>query len=207
MLKKTPQQQRSRGVVQSILQAAGQLLASRGLREVSTRNIADAAGVSIGSLYQYFDNKEEIAACLHEEHVRTSVQFATSILISAGADRVLGRYRLLLRELLAMHEHERILHLNFLELEAALPVFRAGGAIEMHTAVLSALLREEFPRLSPESSELHARVLMRSVHVMIHSAIAWRCDGRDRIVTEHFDAFVPAYDRALSAKSPPRSPM
>ena len=51
MLKREPQQGRSRGMVENILTAATRVLNSHPLREVTTNQIADVAGISIGSLY------------------------------------------------------------------------------------------------------------------------------------------------------------
>jgi AcrR family transcriptional regulator len=54
--------------VDAILEAAGQLLVSKGRAAVTTNAVAERAGVSIGSLYQYFPNKEAIFAALQERH-------------------------------------------------------------------------------------------------------------------------------------------
>jgi AcrR family transcriptional regulator len=66
--RKTPQQQRSRVTVEAILEAAGLLLAKKGYAASSTNAIARRAGVSIGSLYQYFPNKDSIFLALMERH-------------------------------------------------------------------------------------------------------------------------------------------
>src|ERR1700740_2916387 len=68
MLKKVPQQERSRGAVAAILEAATRILGTRHLRETTTNQIAARAGVGIGSLYQYFTSKEAIVQCLLERH-------------------------------------------------------------------------------------------------------------------------------------------
>lgn len=52
----------------AIIEAAGQLLVSKGRAAVTTNAVAERAGVSIGSLYQYFPNKEAIFAALQERH-------------------------------------------------------------------------------------------------------------------------------------------
>ncbi len=56
-----PQQERSRGTVDSILAAATRLLISKGYARTTTNEIAETAGVSVGSLYQYFPSKDAIA--------------------------------------------------------------------------------------------------------------------------------------------------
>jgi AcrR family transcriptional regulator len=63
-----PTQHRARATVDAIIEAAGQLLVSQGRAGVTTNAVAERAGVSIGSLYQYFPNKEAIFAALQDQH-------------------------------------------------------------------------------------------------------------------------------------------
>ena len=62
--RKSPQQDRSKDLVGSILEATVRILPQIGSRNITTKKIADFAGVSIGSLYQYFPNKESVLAAL-----------------------------------------------------------------------------------------------------------------------------------------------
>jgi AcrR family transcriptional regulator len=62
--RKLPQQGRSKALVEAILEATVRILSKLGSQEVTTKKIADLAGVSIGSLYQYFPNKESVLAAL-----------------------------------------------------------------------------------------------------------------------------------------------
>ena len=66
--RKTPQQARSRDTVRVILDAATRVLSRQGYDQASTNRIAEVAGVSIGSLYQFFPNKESIFAALRERY-------------------------------------------------------------------------------------------------------------------------------------------
>ena len=59
-MRKKPQQQRAKLIVDHILQAAQIYIVEQGLMHITTPKIAEKAGVSVGSLYQYFENKEEI---------------------------------------------------------------------------------------------------------------------------------------------------
>lgn len=62
--RKAPQQKRSRATCEAILQAAGEILARDGQAGLNTNHVAEQAGVSIGSLYQYFPNKQAIVVAL-----------------------------------------------------------------------------------------------------------------------------------------------
>lgn len=68
--RRRPQQARARFTVAAILEAAALVIDDVGWGRASTNRIAERAGVSIGSLYQYFPNKEAILASLHDAHHR-----------------------------------------------------------------------------------------------------------------------------------------
>lgn len=61
---KSPTQERSRQTVSTILDACARLLISEGFYSITTDKIAKEAGVSIGSLYQFFGNKESVVQAL-----------------------------------------------------------------------------------------------------------------------------------------------
>lgn len=68
-VRKSPRQQRAKVTVDSILQAAESIIFHESYEIASTNHIAEVAGVSIGSLYQYFPSKEAIVAALVENAV------------------------------------------------------------------------------------------------------------------------------------------
>ncbi|SPL71782.1 TetR/AcrR family transcriptional regulator [Acinetobacter stercoris] len=59
-MRKRPQQQRAKKIVDHILEATQICIVEQGLLQVTTPKIAEKSGVSVGSIYQYFENKEEI---------------------------------------------------------------------------------------------------------------------------------------------------
>jgi AcrR family transcriptional regulator len=67
--RKPPVQKRSRVTVEEILGAAAQVFEARGYAAGTTNRIAERAGVSIGTVYQYFPSKEAIAVALLERHI------------------------------------------------------------------------------------------------------------------------------------------
>ena len=75
--RKTPVQERSTATVEAILQATIQVLLSAGKEKLTTTQVAARAGVSVGTLYQYFPNKSSLLqACLkhHMGEVRHSIE-------------------------------------------------------------------------------------------------------------------------------------
>jgi len=60
--RKKPRQARAQATVDAILQASAHILVAQGFEGFNTNAVAERAGVSVGSLYQYFPNKEAIVA-------------------------------------------------------------------------------------------------------------------------------------------------
>jgi AcrR family transcriptional regulator len=195
MLKKAPQQERSRAMVASITEAATRIFSGRAFRETTTNHIAAVAGVGIGSLYQYFASKEAIAQCLLDQHRVDSFALADEVLRRAPGS-VAERYRTMMRELLAVHERARMLHLNFLELPGSPPSDQLPE-VRKHLELVSELLRDDCPQMDAVSALLRAQVMMRSVHTLVHCAIQLHDPARDHIALEHYDALVPQYCRFM----------
>jgi AcrR family transcriptional regulator len=64
-----PKQSRAQSTVSAILEGAARVLAERGWTGFNTNVVAERAGVSIGSLYEYFPNKQAIADAIVSEHL------------------------------------------------------------------------------------------------------------------------------------------
>lgn len=79
-LRKQPKQARSAGLVDAVLEAAAQVLATEGAQRFTTARVAEKAGVSIGSLYQYFPNKAAILFRLQCDEWRQTTDLWRAIL-------------------------------------------------------------------------------------------------------------------------------
>ena len=73
-MRKVPSQGRSRAMVSAILEAATRVLSQTGWSTFTTNQVAIVAGVSIGSLYQYFPNKISLAEAIRQQHLETILQ-------------------------------------------------------------------------------------------------------------------------------------
>lgn len=92
--RRMPSQKRSAFTVDAILEATSELLVDHDPRKLTTNAVAERAGVSIGTLYQYFANKEAIADALraqHGTHVLRALQAAAQTPSAATAEAVLNR--------------------------------------------------------------------------------------------------------------------
>jgi AcrR family transcriptional regulator len=81
--RKKPQQRRSRVTIDTIFEATIQVLLANGLDRITTIQIADRAGVSVGSLYQYFPNKRALLAAVVKRHVGEVVEITIAACTSA----------------------------------------------------------------------------------------------------------------------------
>lgn|SRR5208337_1498282 len=79
--RKIPSQERSRETVAAIYQAAAQVFSRNGYADTTTDQIAERAGVSIGTLYQYFPSKEAISLGLWEKHLKEIKDAAQKIFL------------------------------------------------------------------------------------------------------------------------------
>ncbi|HET8730231.1 MAG TPA: TetR/AcrR family transcriptional regulator [Moraxellaceae bacterium] len=68
-MRKKPQQARSRQMVDTLIEATARVISQRGLDGTTTPAIAEVAGVSVGSLYQYFDGKDALITALLDKLV------------------------------------------------------------------------------------------------------------------------------------------
>lgn len=114
-----------------MLDAAVRILKRSGVSSITTNRIAETAGVSIGSVYQYFPNKRAIFIALHERHI-------------AQVDRVID------------HCLAESADASLEELLAAL----IDGMIEIHSAdpALSELLHSEVPHCAAGTQDFSARL-------------------------------------------------
>ncbi|WP_172783469.1 MULTISPECIES: TetR/AcrR family transcriptional regulator [Bradyrhizobium] len=66
--RKNASQERSRATVDALVEATARILVKEGFEKASTNRIAEIAGVSVGSLYQYFPSKEALVAAVIDRH-------------------------------------------------------------------------------------------------------------------------------------------
>jgi AcrR family transcriptional regulator len=83
--RKSASQERSRLTVDALLEATARVLVREGYDRASTNRIAEVAGVSIGSLYQYFPSKEALVAAVIDRHTQEVSQVTRNALLKVAA--------------------------------------------------------------------------------------------------------------------------
>ncbi|MDF1820452.1 MAG: TetR/AcrR family transcriptional regulator [Alcanivoracaceae bacterium] len=102
-----PQQQRSRATVEAIVEAGFICLARGGYEGTTTRHIADVAGISVGTLYEYFTNKQDIYEAMYKRAVEDVVSMIEPLTARLVRMDIREGVKLLLaefRELLMRHD-------------------------------------------------------------------------------------------------------
>lgn len=162
-LRKTPKQARSNELVAAILQAAVQVLAVEGARRFTTARVAARAGVSVGSLYQYFPNKAAILFRLQSDEWRQTDALQRDILadtMKAPFDRL----RDLVHAFVRSECDEAAVRIA---LDDAAPLYR--DAPEARTARASAarafraFMREALPAASSTDRALAGDLIMTTL--------------------------------------------
>lgn len=85
--RKEPNQERARDTVENIVTATAHILEKDGFEKISTNRIADKAGVSIGSLYQYFPTKEAIFSFMMERYVKSQTEMVDKLIEERKSDQ------------------------------------------------------------------------------------------------------------------------
>ncbi|MCA9632171.1 MAG: TetR/AcrR family transcriptional regulator [Myxococcales bacterium] len=168
--RRSPQQSRSRDTVEAILVATARVLVKDGFEKLSTNRVARIAGVSVGSLYQYFSSKHELIEELIERRSEAMLQDYEA--------RVGGRELTLEESIRTMVDV--ILDSRRLdrELASALSASGRSSAAPNHLREVQALLTRSFlahrHRLQPQNLELAAFLVISSIEAAADSAVAGR---------------------------------
>jgi AcrR family transcriptional regulator len=175
--RKQPLQGRSRSTVDAILEAAAQVLERYGYAATTTDVIAERAGVSIGSLYQYFPNKDAVLLALTQRHAEDARAVLEPLLaeIVTGTPPVAAWLQRFVRAAVELNGRRPRLHQILFE-ETPFPaetmeeMYRAGeliiGIIESYL-VRAADVTVPHPRLA-------SYLLFRIVGGVIHAGVARR---------------------------------
>jgi len=174
--RKTPRQERSRALVEAIVEAATRIMVRQGREAVTTNSVAVVAGVSIGSLYQYFPNREAIISAVAQRHAQCIYDCIISVDVSIAAtleEAVVA----IVEALFESHFLEPKLHIALVhDLETSTArgetIVAAKGA---KPAVVNQLMRlpqffEEFA--AADDIACAAFVIAETTHALAHAAIS-----------------------------------
>jgi AcrR family transcriptional regulator len=161
--RKQPKQGRSAELVATILEAAVQVLAKEGAHRFTTARVAEKAGVSVGSLYQYFPNKAAILFRLQSDEWRQTAALLRGILEDANRPP-LERLRTLVHAFIRSECEEAAVRVA---LDDAAPLYRhAPEALEVRTSAdrtVRNFMQEALPAASEATRALAGDLITTSL--------------------------------------------
>ncbi|HEX4361790.1 MAG TPA: TetR/AcrR family transcriptional regulator [Pseudonocardia sp.] len=187
--RKAPRQQRALDTRRRLLDAAAHVFAEFGYARGTTNRIAEAAGHSIGSLYQYFPSKDAILVELATEHAREGFTAVQRRLADGLPESLEGKVRLCVRATLDNHRGSPALHRVLFE-EAPRPPELRRLLRESEAAVVAAIaeLLAADPVVHSADLELTARMVVATVESLVHRFLGWDRPGD----TDRFEAELTA---------------
>lgn len=170
--RKQPQQARAHETRQRILNAAAHVFAEHGYAAGTTNRIADAASMSVGSLYQYFPNKDSIVVELARAHVRKATAALQAMLAGGLPDALEARLRMLIDATFVAHQGGHRLHQVLFEQapRAAVVVAELRAAEDALVDLVTRNLAGD-PAVTVADHELAARLVVTTVEAAVHRVV------------------------------------
>ncbi|TPI49106.1 TetR/AcrR family transcriptional regulator [Mesorhizobium sp. B2-9-1] len=186
--RKQPKQARATELVAAILQAATQVLAVEGAQRFTTTRVAERAGVSVGSLYQYFPNKAALLFRLQSDEWRQTTELLCGILENAELSPI-ERIRTLVHAFIRSECEEAAVRGA---LNDAAPLYRDAPEAEEARAAASrtveTFMRETLPDAPDTGRALAGKLIIKTL-----SAAGADFSERERTADE-----IEAYSDALA---------
>lgn len=205
--RKQPKQARSAELVAAILEAAVQVLAEMGARQFTTARVAERAGVSVGSLYQYFPNKAAILFRLQADEWRETTDQWGAILGDQTRSPA-RRLRSVVHAFLRSEVDEAALRNA---LDDAAPLYRhAPEADEIHAdgdRIVEAFMREALPDTPDATRQLAGDLIISTITAVgkefsetprTREEIAIYADAMADMLCTYLDGVRHGYERADS---------
>ena len=152
--RKAPLQRRSAATVDAIIEAAARILEAKGFDGYTTNAVAACAGVSIGSLYQYFPNRDALTAALIERETRVLLENVERAAWAPTATEVIEQ----LIDAAVAHQMQRPVLARLIDFEERrLPPGEQNEHVSdvLHAALMTALKCPDAPRLVNRAEAAH----------------------------------------------------
>ncbi|WP_443113200.1 TetR/AcrR family transcriptional regulator [Herbaspirillum seropedicae] len=170
--RKEPRQARSRAMVDTILDAMSRVLVERGYAKTNTNLVAESAGISVGSLYQYFPNKDALIFALRERHAtRMLALFEDAVAHIDDAGTLSSDFDQVISAVVAAHLLEP--ELNRI-LEEEFPAYNLPVSTEIRQGFFEAIhrvLEKHRDSITTPDLDLAAFVLQRMLKALIKAVV------------------------------------
>jgi AcrR family transcriptional regulator len=178
--RKQPLQARSRKTVEAILTATSRVLVREGYEATTTTRVAEVAGVSIGSLYQYFPSKESLVAALVEAHIAKILELLAAATADLPDAPLHEAVRVFIRTVLLAHAVDPKLHAVLTQHFPQVEGFAKVRQLNRHAqALVLAYLEQHRRRLRPKNLELATFILVHCVQAVVSAVVLERPGALD----------------------------
>src|SRR5271165_2011430 len=175
--RKTASQKRSRLTVDALVEATARVLIKEGYDRASTNKIAAKAGVSIGSLYQYFPSKEALVAAVIERHTQELSQVVYNALLKVGARPIEIGVRELVAAAIDAHRLDPKLHRVLADEAPRTGRLENIESVEQYArGFFRDYLEAHRSEIDVADLDLATFILVTTVEALTHSAVLRRPD-------------------------------
>ncbi len=193
--RKYASQERSRATVEALVEATARILVRDGFDKISTNRIAERAGVSVGSLYQYFPGKEALIAAVVERHRQELMQVVRGALAEAAALPMEQAVRVLVAAAIEAHRVDPALHRVLAEQMPRTARTENTEVLSGETyALFRAYLETHRDELRAVDLELASFVCVTSIEALTHTAVIRHAES---LPDEAFEALVDEATRLI----------
>jgi AcrR family transcriptional regulator len=187
--RKSASQKRSQAMVEALLDATARVLTKQGYDRASTNRIAATAGVSVGSLYQYFPNKEALVAALVARHNREMLQLLRDALKEVASLDLATAMRKVVRAAVDAHLVDSALHRIFAEQVPRMGQLAKIEALQRETFLLvRGYLEERRNEISVADLDSATSICVTTVEALTHQFVIDKPDApegdRERFIDE-----------------------
>src|SRR5258708_38489507 len=175
--RKNASQERSRATVDALIEATARILVREGFDNASTNRIAEEAGVSVGSLYQYFPGKEALVAAVIDRHNQDLMKVVRSSLAEVATQPIGQAVRKLITAAIEAHRVDPDLHRVLAEQTPRIGATENVGALGRETyGLFRAYLERHGDEIRAVDLGVAAFVCVTSIEALTHTAILHRPD-------------------------------
>jgi AcrR family transcriptional regulator len=170
--RKIASQRRSRTTVDALVEATARILVKEGFDKASTNRIAEVAGVSVGSLYQYFPSKEALVVAVIERHQQKIMRTVRRELAEVLALPVEAAVRKLVAVAVKAHRVDPKLHRVLAEQIPRVGKLEKLEAVNRENyALFRTYLESHRDELGVDDLELASFVCVTSIEALTHNAV------------------------------------
>ena len=173
--RKDASQRRSRATFDALVEATARILVREGFDKASTNRIAEQAGVSIGSLYQYFPGKDALVAAVIDRHNHATMRLVHDAMAEVAGQPVEEAMRRLVAMAIEAHRIDPRLHRVLTE-----QIPRTGRLQDVEAlnreahALLRAYLQAHRDEVRVADLDLAAFVCASAIEAVAHNAVLHR---------------------------------